>query len=396
MGLEVLERDWQVLREDICWAKQGFEDALARVESGLTSMTEKMTSWQWVIHGDTRGYRRGAVRYLLRAGKLDKALKFALCGRGDIVVEKREGEGVRVVPRGCGCRFCPRCSRRSGHRFLKRVGGHLEGRAHGVISHFVLTQPVRREEGVGESRKRFEKAWKRWYVALRAAGMEAALLTQHVKPRATVGWHFHGHCIVEWKGGVDVEGATAKLERVWQAAAKEEEGREKELFCRRVCDAGEALGEGGLGGQGELWSEPVGAVQRVLQYAIRDVVQGCESWVHSLTTDEQVSEFAGVIDSAKLHRLFGSWRKAAVVVGATAECERSEEKKKDVGKGVEKGLSVWRVVMGVEKMVQDAREMDPTAMALLRRFQSESWNRGEVARRLGILTKSVLGLRRAG
>lgn len=243
---------------------------------------------------------------------------------------------------------------------------------------------------------RFEAAWKLWYRVLRSAGMSSALLTEHVKPRRAGGWHFHGHCIVEWAAGTDVSGVRGKLEVAWQRACKEESGREKELFGRQVCGEGEALVAGSFGGQGELWDEPGGAVQRVLQYAVRDVVQGCETWVGELTDSADVAAFAKVISDAKLHRLFGLWRK--VVEGDEVEKENTWEVKSVEISGGKAGskLVVWHPVGSMEAVFESARAGMTWATGALTRLHESHSNRGLVSRRLGVVVASVTGLRRAG
>lgn len=396
MGVTFGELDWAGLYERIPDAEAGDPSAGAELARRAVEIVGRTTSWQWVIHGDTGKFREGAVRYLCGAKKFKKALQFAMCGRGDSVSRSEDWSEVKVSPRGCGLRFCPRCSRRSGHRFLGRIGGHLEQTGHGEIWHFVLTQPVRGGEGVVAARARFERAWKKWYRCLRKVGMKSALLTEHVKPRETWGWHFHGHCVVEFKDDTDVEVAGEKLEAAWQKACLEEKGREKDLFRRRVCGPGPALGAGRFGGQGEFWQEEVGSVQRVLQYAIRDVVQGCETWVSRLADPEEIAAFAKVIDQAKLHRLFGVWRKVA----AGSEAEETAGSESDVAKkvvaGSKKDDTVWHLEGSMEHVLSEARAGATGALRLLTTLRSLCWNRGETSRRLGIVVESVWGQRRAG
>lgn len=396
MGPAVLERDWLQLQEAVGRAEAGDTAAAQYVWIHLQEVTSKCTGWQWVIHGDTREYRRGVVSWLCRTGRFSKALKFAMCGRGDVVRAEVGGERVAVSPRGCGCRFCPRCSRRSGHRFLKRIGVQLESRGHGEIVHFVLTQPVAVNEGVAGARARWNKAWSKWYRALRKAGMRSALLTQHVKPRETWGWHYHGHCIVEWEDGIDGTAGAAALEVAWQRACKEEHGREKSLFCRVVTGQGEALPVGSVGGQGDFWQEPEGAVARVLQYAVRDVVQGCEEWVVRLKTAAEIAEFAEVISDAKLHRLFGEWRRP--LPKGDDECLGTAELKLTTGAKVVTGKEsvVWAKVGGIEELVSKARVGEARSLELLRGLSLAASNHGKVASRLRTLVRSVSLQRRAG
>lgn len=384
------------LPELVSAAVRGEEGSDSLAFFGLVRATGCVTSWQWVIHGDTREYRIGVVKHLCRSKKWDKAMKFALCGRGDGVCTEYNGEAVRVKPRGCGVRCCPRCSRRSGHRFLKRIGGHLEASDHGVIDHIVLTQPVRGNEQVGDARKRFEGAWKLFYRKLRTCGMKSALLTEHVKPRESWGWHFHGHCIVEWKPGTDTDAAHAALELCWQKANKEESGREKALFRRRVCEAGPALGEGGFGGQGEFWAEPEGAVQRVLQYAVRDVVQGCEEWVEKLQDDKDIAAFVDVLTEAKLHRLFGDWRKPVPNAEVSDLDTDAENEDTPAARAIKNGATVWVDLGSLEKLFERARMLEPMAVSVLTRLSASYSNRGKLCQRLAVVQRSCISLQRAG
>lgn len=396
MGVATLERDWQDLSEVVQRAQAGDASAGTSAMAACVQVCGRATSWQWAIHGDTREFRQGAVKYLCRKGEFGRALRFAMCGRGDILSTEVGGDGVKVSPRGCGCRFCPRCSRRSGHRFLRRIGQHLEARGHGEIWHFVLTQPVRGSEGVQDARARFEGAWKKWYVALRRVGMESALLTQHVKPRESYGWHFHGHCVVEFKAGVDAEAAGIRLEQVWQKACKEESGHEKALFRRLVCGAGAALNGGGLSEQGEFWAEAVDAVQRVLQYAIRDVVQGCEGWVERLSNDAEIAAFAGVIENAKLHRLFGVWRKVLRAEAVDEETTESVPALKLCGAAGVGSDKVWHELGSMEAVWERAAGGDTLALGALKTLTSRYSNRGKLCQRLVIVVNCVSGRRRAG
>lgn len=396
MGFAVLERDAENLRELCTRADSGDRSAEETAFMWLLQVTGRATSWQWVIHGETREYRQGVIRWLVKRGEWTRAFRFAMCGRGDVLCSEVGGDDVRVKPRGCGCRFCPRCSRRSGHRFLRRISGHLESAAHGEIWHVVLTQRLRPGEPVGVAAARFGKAWKSWYGALRRAGMRSALLTQHVKPRPGVGWHYHGHCLVEFKPGVDGAAACEKLEAKWWRAAGTAEFWEKTLFRRLVCGAGEALPEGAIGGQGEFWAEPAGAVERCLQYTVRDVVQGCEGWVTALRTEEEIGGFVEVITGAKLHRLYGEWRKKSVVE-SPGEGSLSDEEKAAAPAGcVEERKTVWHEIGNISQVWEAVRGGDTVLLGLLERLNSRYCNHGKLCRRLAIVLRSCSGVRRAG
>lgn len=313
MESAVLERDYEFLAERARAAEAGDELAAGTAFLGIVQAAGHLTRWQWVVQGETKIYRQGVCKALCRDGKFEKALKCATCGRGDQVVREPGGSAVRVQAHGCGCRFCPRCSRRGGRRMLKRISEHLASAPHGAMDHYVLTQRAATRESVGDARARWDAAWKQWYPYLRISGMRSALLTIHVKPRVTGGWHYHGHLVVEWKEGVNQSAAYEALNAKWQEAIKSSADSQCPVFSRGVCPAGEAIPLESFGSQGEFWAEPESAVARVLQYALRDVLQGCEAWVEDLTSDAVIAQFVAVMGHVKLHRTFGVWRKAAAV-----------------------------------------------------------------------------------
>jgi hypothetical protein len=225
--------------------------------------------------------------------------------------------------------------------------------------------------------------------------MRSALLTQHVKPRPGVGWHYHGHCVIEFKEGIDGAAACAALEGKWQRAVGSAEGWEKTLFRRLVCGPGEAMGKGGMGEQGEFWDEPAGAVQRCLQYTVRDVVQGCEGWVESLRTVEEITGFVQVINGAKLHRLYGEWRKKSAVEvdgdGSLSDVQPA------AGVSASNGSDkVWHEIGNISVVWELARSGDTVARARLDRLSSRYCNHGKLCRRLAIALRSCSAARRAG
>jgi hypothetical protein len=228
------------------------------------------------------------------------------------------------------------------------------------------------------------------------AGMRSALLTQHVKPRPGVGWHYHGHCVVEFKPGVDGAAACAKLEGRWWRATTAVEGLEKPLFRRMVCGPGEALTSGAIGGQGEFWAEPQGAVERCLQYTVRDVVQGCEGWVEHLRSVEEIEGFVQVISGAKLHRLYGAWRKKAASEVEAEGSVSGESTGVAPLPGAAGSDKVWHEYGNVSRVWESARSGDTVAQGLLERLSSRYCNRGKLCRRLGIALHCCSGVRRAG
>ena len=179
------------------------------VMSRLSQIARDLTRWQWVMHGDTGEYRSAVVRWQCRNEKLPTARRFALCGRGDCLGVEVDGPGVRVRSKGCGCRYCPRCSRKAGRKYLKRVNGHLSSRPHGELLHMVFTQRAKSYESLADCRARFEGAWKKCYRRMQKAGMRGGLATYHLVRNSANAWHWHCHVIVELRDDVSYEGFEA-------------------------------------------------------------------------------------------------------------------------------------------------------------------------------------------
>lgn len=386
MAEPVLERDLQDLADLEGRAKAGDEAAARTFFFLVSGLAGRLTKWQWVIHGDTVEYRQRVVRWLCQEGRYRQARRFALCGRGDEgFVGDVEGS-VRIRPKGCGARFCPRCSRRFGRRFLSRVASHLSSDRHGPLDHIVLTQRVIPEEGLAGARERFNKSWKPFYSRLRALGMKSALATYHVTPSSVKGWHYHCHLLVEWGEESAEEGRGVALDDAWFEATRERAEHRKETFIRRVCNAGAALD--GLAGerQMEFWDESPDPAEVVLQYMLRDILQGVEKWIGKLQTDVQCSEFAKALSGAKLHRLYGVWR---TVEGAEDEdpAEGATDATSEMVVGVGKGSAevLWTSRGSMDVVLWEMKGGAEWAWELVRRLIGRSSNRGAVALRLSRL-----------
>lgn len=389
MADPVLERDLQQMADLEAAVGHGDREAERLLTMMTCKVASQMTKWQWVIHGDTLAFRKVIVRWLCNKGDFKLARRFALCGRGDVGFNEYAGENVKIVPMGCGCRFCPRCSRRFGRRFLSKVGAHLEKSAHGPIWHVVLTQRVQRSETLIEARERFGKAWKRFYPKLRKLGMSSALCTYHVTASLNGGWHYHCHLVVEWRVDIDTSTMAGELTKQWHWAKADSGDRQTEVFARLVCEAGGPIGVKSLAGQGELWSEAVDPVLAALQYVVRDVLQGVEKWVAKITNLEDASSFADALTSAKLHRLYGVWR-TQISKKKTEEVSEEESKEGGTEKGgsSQKDSKAWSLIGRMDEVLWRAKQGETAARQCVQRLLIRFSNKGLVSKRLRKLARS--------
>ena len=389
MADPVLERDLQEMGDLESELELGVESARAKLTWMICHTAEKLTKWQWIIHGDTLDYRKVVVRWLCLQEKWNVAKRFAMCGRGDLGFNEFAGDGVKVVPMGCGCRFCPRCSRRCGRRFLSRVSKHLASREHGSLWHVVLTQRVQRSETLEEARDRFGKAWKRFYPRLRRSGMESALCTYHVTASLDGGWHYHCHLLVEWRVDVDACDIVDRVSDDWHWAKRDSGDSRMEVFSRQVVGAGPAIVEEAAEKQGEFWKESDDPVMAALQYVVRDVLQGVEKWVGKIKNLEDAGSFAEALGGSKLHRLYGAWRRQLPKVEAAAAAdETGAVGDADRPNRVGKDAKAWTLIGTMDRVLWDAKQGVEAAFLCVRRLQLLYSNKGVVSKRLRLSVKS--------
>lgn len=392
MADPILERDLQELKDLEVLSRAGDESAQQRLFFLCSDIVKRATKWQWIIHGDTLVYRQRCVRWLIRQQRFTQARRFAMCGRGDVALLGDTAGSVRIKPKGCGARFCPRCSRRYGRRFLSRVCGHLSSGPHGELWHIVFTQRVIPTETLLEARERFAKAWKRMYGVLRRMGMVSALATYHVTPSSVKGWHFHCHVVAELGDGVSGEACYKEWDDAWFSFLGDGESQRKPLFVRQVSTAGAALE--GLKGerQMEFWNESVSQAEVLLQYVLRDILQGVEGWIAKMSTDEACEQFAGALAGAKLHRLYGVWRTKLVDEDKDDEADASGQETASGGvlDGA-KGVTLWHSVGTMDEVLWWARQLRAEGMEVVRRLCARSSNRGAVALRLLTLAREFAG-----
>lgn len=274
-------------------------------------MVESVSSWQWVIHGDSLPVRRRLVRWLESAkGDADAALAAALCGRGDMVEQEIKSGQFRIRPRGCGQRMCPRCSRQDGVPFLRRVEEHLSEFPHGYIYHGVFTQRVEPGEVLTATRERFEYLWNRYMGILKRRGVENGLVVVHCTRSRLKGWHYHVHVLMESEGPLDTDDLKAQWLRI--LVEKDPRAGTNAPYFRVVSEPGEPF-EIGPAGQGDMWSEAQCKTASCLQYMLRDVLQGTENWLREDEDDSVFQELAELLAHCRMRRLFGSWRRTAAV-----------------------------------------------------------------------------------
>ncbi|MBA7656192.1 hypothetical protein ES703_64107 [subsurface metagenome] len=306
------------------------EEVVTEVE--LEDQVARVSSWQWVIHGETRELRKLAVVALLRQKGGQAAKRYALCGRGDEMRTNQRG-AFRIIPHGCGERVCPRCSRKRGVKFLRKVEHHLAVEPHGYLYHMVLTQRVLHYEKLVESASRFNAKWKRMRPWLGQQGMTAALATIHINWSRKGGWHYHMHLFLEITSLL----ARESVEKVWWRLLEEMDHTEKAAPCflRKLADPGPALSElFESAGQVEFWSEASSEMGTALQYPLRDILAGVTNWSLGEADAKRMEELVRDTQSMQSHRTYGRWRlpvTPAEEEDEDAEVERIREEVNTMG-----------------------------------------------------------------
>lgn len=394
MGCSVLERDIEHVTTLIEQYDRGVMVEESSIEQRLLGLVGRVSPWQWCIHGDTLAYRREVVRWLVAKKKFVLAKRFALCGRGDLLMKDLEKDRGRVRPMGCGAAFCPRCSRKSGRRHLARIAGHLSSCAHGSIWHVVLTQPDLKGESLGAARDRFEGAWKHFYGALRRGGLVSALATYHAKPSWKFGWHYHCHLVVEVDDKIDHDTMVERWRDVWRDAVRIGESTlgDAPFFVRCVADAGDALTDM-TDTQMDFWNEPRDAVSRVLSYVIRDVLQGVETWVEKMRDAASAGQFCSFMFAAKRYRSYGKWRKKSDAEGRERDGDIEEGDKPDgpvkVGRQKVEDV-VWVQTGSMDGILNSLKRGERTYEQLIRGLiGATNHTRGVLSRLRGIVQRIV-------
>lgn len=363
-----LERDLQDIADLSGALERGTLIDSKELEQRLIFVCAKVSAWQWCIHGESLEFRKQVIRWLVSKGKYVLARRYALCGKGDLLLKHEKDGRARVKPMGCGARFCPRCSRRAGRKHLTRIASHLSSSPHGSIWHMVLTQPVFPKESIQGARARFEKSWTAFYPTLRKSGMTAALATYHLKPSVKYGWHYHCHLVLELDDIVDGDSWFEKVNEAWHRAIAKSAPEQRvfhDIFVRLVTKPGPAMVGMKDNTQLEFWNESSDAVETALHYVIRDVLQGIESWIGAMTRKEDCFDFCDFMGSAKRHRSYGTWRKKVDV-----ETEERDEAEESGSAGVSeaakmKGVSEWVHVSTMDHCLHESKSGPSASRDLL-------------------------------
>lgn len=392
MATPVTRLEIEKLNEEIERAEGGRPELGLLIVARLSEIARDMSRWQWVQHGGTGDYRAACVRWLGRAGKLKAARRFALCGRGDCLMKEVGGEKVRVKAKGCGARYCPRCSRRFGRKFLCRVNEHLSARPHGELWHFVFTQRACPGEPLAECRARFEKSWKRAYRKMRLAGLVSGLVTYHLVRNRANAWHWHAHLVAELSEGTAGAERHVEYQKIWSWAKGKAGADDMPLFGRQVCDAGLAMDGLREDRQMDLWTESANEAEKALQYVVRDVLQGVEKWIGHVSEPAIVEEFAGGVEGAKMHRLLGNWRHRVKEAEAPKEEAKPTEEQKAAGIVVSKDDGrLFESVGTVDRVLYEAKRGITACAEMVRSLVLSGANQGFVSARLRKAAHFVLG-----
>lgn len=340
------------------------------------TLGERPSAWQRVLHGGACELRREVAQVIMSEKGPKAAYRYACCGLADQLV--RRGEEVFVSPRGCGHKLCPRCGRRRGGKYARRIIGWMAERPHGDLWAMCLTQKIDPREDLAAVRARMapkQRAFMRWATG---QGMTAGMTAVHCtwSPRVN-GWHYHVHVLAEFAAGsMTKDRMLDKWQAIDPSARVDRAGHQ----CRLVQAAGPAIAELKQdSGDADFWNEAPAEVAKAVQYPLRDLVQGITAW--RLGGDaEQLRECATqLVRQAcgwKMFRAWGNWRKAVPI-----------EKAPEADAAADGGDSVPAPAapspMGtVGRLWRAARAGDSEARDAFRRLERSARNASDFAKRL--------------
>lgn len=271
----------------------------------LLSMVDYPSPWQYVIHGETEKVRRAVAEMMFVRGKEKVAASYVMCGKGDVVVCGVEGKGCRVMPKRCGHRLCPRCSRWRGGQVLRKVLEHLAYFDHGELWSVVFTQRVIPGEKLEVSWERLSSAWSAMLQWLQRRGLVGGFIVFHVVRAASGnGWHVHAHAMLEFDGEMPPD-----LSESWNRTLERYDSawtQKKPVWKEKLLDAGPATGECEDDG-GDMFDDSKDPVVRRLQYSLRELMGGIEKYEGNAEVGF-VAELFDVTEGKKMRRLLGEWR----------------------------------------------------------------------------------------
>lgn len=260
--------------------------------------------------------------------------------------------------------------------------GWLGHESHGDLFVVCLTQEVRRGESLKDARGRMAPKQRKYMRWLTREGMTAGMTTVHVVwSKASDGWHYHVHILVELPGG---KFSTDDLLAGWRTCAGGEYCVTGEEQARLVVAAGGAINElKDDGGDSDFWHESHGPVAKAVQYPMRDMAQGVSAW--RLGGDlERVREAASEIQKSsagwKLFRAWGRWRKPCPAAVAL-EAKIDEPAKNEVAEGTAPGPGKAEGVGTVHRLWKEARAGNAFARSVFEALEPTVRNASDFAKR---------------
>lgn len=320
--------------------------------------------------------RRAVVEVLSHEKKVATCFRYACCGLGDQLVQR--GDEVFASPKGCGHKLCPRCGRRRGGKYARRIIGWLANRPHGDLWSMCLTQRVIGGEALKDAKARMEKKARKYMRWLTRSGMSAGMTAVHIvwSTRAE-GWHYHVHVLADVPAG---QMSKLRLLDKWAEIGGDEKLRTDEKQARLVVSAGAAIAElQDDAGDMEFWTESKGPIARAVQYPLRDLAQGVSAGrlgesgeTMKAVATELVRDAAGW----KCYRAWGAWAKACPVEEKEPEAEGADGEEKKAAPGAPAAIdTVGRVWRAARRGCEASREV-------LRKFERSVRNESDFARRL--------------
>jgi hypothetical protein len=309
------------------------------------------------------------------------ALRYALCGTGDVLVIGEGGAQVR--PHSCKHRLCPRCGRNSGKRIVRRLMQWIATTPHEDIFAICLTQRTDPSEGVVAARARMLRKLRRFMKWLKKADCLAYMRAHHIiASKRGEGWHYHVHLLLEFPGG---RMTTQVLIDAYDAAAAPEESTRDPNSCRLVVAAGPAIKELAKDeGQLDFWNESPSAVARAVQYPIRDLAQGVSAMRLGDDGDrlrECVTELVRESNGWRLRDVGGRWKRKPPTPEDPEE--GAEERDASAASSAVPGCEgECRGVGTVHRVMKRALAGDPEARGWLYALECSARNQTEFAKRL--------------
>jgi hypothetical protein len=338
--------------------------------------------WQKVIHGESLQLRKHITRVLCQTKPLT-AVRYAMCGLGDQIVT--DANGSHVSARGCGHKLCPRCGRRRGGKYSRRIMEWLAWADHGDLLSICLTQAINPEESPADAKRRMEPKVRDFMRWLDGRGMFAAMTVVHLTwSPLTGGYHYHTHVLVEMPRG---EVTPREMLDHWGLVSKlhgEAYTQTEASGARMVASAGPAITDlRDDDGDTDFWSESASAVARSVQYPMRDIAQGVSAW--RLGGDEEsmarvAYELVTKCAGWKMFRAWGRWRKACPLVVKEA-ADEGHETGEEGGDDAAAAPGPARTEGRVHDVWKRARGGDPVAREAFRRLEASVRNVSDFARR---------------